>query len=470
MMRQQSILPRRIEAENASRSFDGVDPGMVVTMIKPFPDRLPLVVGATGHRDLREQDVPQLEREVAAIIARLRRDYLRNDSETPIIILSSLAEGADRLVARVGLAHGAYLVAPLPLPVEEYRRDFEPGLAPSNATEFDALLATAIAAPVMPFTPDNSLDAVRADSDKRAEQYRAVGLFIAQHCNVLLALWDGHNENMSAGGTAEVVAFKRQGIPLAVSASARASLDASEIGPVIHIVTPRQTTESSHLTVSVPAWGRRYVAQFQRDSRRRPPSEHWVPATPAEQEVDAWTAFATLVGLTRRFNREAATLDRGKRASMICSPIGTGINRRIVTPRARAPTKWRRDGARSTASLIPSLSSGKQRSGSTGPACSRSACWRCSASRSKRIFSSIGRIPIGSCSATAFCSVSGSYGSCGPACASIRNVSSIIVRSRNPCALRFSGSLSAWPDRKPKPASIPSPRPIRSSRPASLPG
>src|SRR5215207_8040964 len=109
-------------------------------MSKPLlPDRLPLVIGVTGHRDLRDADVPQLEREVAEIIARLRSEYLQEDAETPIIILSSLAEGAD-------------LVAPLPMPEQEYRRDFEPGLKPRNAAEFDALLAHAIAAPVMPFT------------------------------------------------------------------------------------------------------------------------------------------------------------------------------------------------------------------------------------------------------------------------------------------------------------------------------
>src|SRR5882757_11470213 len=171
----------------------------------PLPDRLPLVIGVTGHRK--------------------RRDYLGRNTETPIVILSALAEGADRLVARVELAPGVRLVAPLPLPLDEYRRDFVPGLKPGNMAEFDDLLAQAVAAPVMPFTDGNSLEAVRADGDKRAEQYRAVGLYITQHCNVLIALWDGDTTSNAAGGTTEVVGFKRDGIPLAVSGSVRASLD-----------------------------------------------------------------------------------------------------------------------------------------------------------------------------------------------------------------------------------------------------
>src|SRR5262245_18932050 len=225
----------------------------------PLPDRLPLVIGVTGHRDLRDQDVPILERQVAGIIARLRHDYLHGDRETPIIVLSSLAEGADRLVVRVALAHGARLVAPMPMPIDEYRRDFEPRLKPGNAAEFDGLLAQALAAPVVPFTPGNSLAAIGADSAKREEQYRAVGLFIAQHANVLIALWDGDGATMHTGGTPEVVAFKRRGSPLDIRGSARASLDASEIGPVIHVVTPRQRETSAADAVSVRPWGQAVI-------------------------------------------------------------------------------------------------------------------------------------------------------------------------------------------------------------------
>jgi len=290
----------------------------------PLPDRLPLVIGVTGHRDLRDQDVPTLEREVAAIIAGLRHDYLHGDSEAPIIVLSSLAEGADRLVARVALAHGARLIAPMPMPIEEYRRDFEPGLNAGNAVEFDALLAQAIAAPVLPFTPDNSLAAVRVDAAKRGQQYRAAGLFIAQHANVLVALWDGNGAAMAPGGTAEVVAFKRRGIPLDIAGSARASLDASEIGPVIHVITPRRKETSAAQEVSVRPWGRAVIRRHhgglpQRalraagvfiatvlgrdvaDKRETLPDDE-------RRELEAWETFAALTALTRTFNRDAAKL------------------------------------------------------------------------------------------------------------------------------------------------------------------
>jgi hypothetical protein len=292
--------------------------------MEPLPDRLPLVIGVTGHRDLRDQDIATLEREIAGIIAGLRRDYLGDDRDTPIIVLSSLAEGADRVVARVALAHDVRLVAPLPMPVEVYREDFEPGLKPGNAAEFDALLAQAIAAPVVPFMPGNSLEAVRTDRKRRAEQYRAVGLFIVQHCNVLLALWDGDSENMATGGTAEVVAFKRQGIPLSVSGSARVSLDGSEIGPVIHVVAPREKETSAVAEVVVRPWGRAVIKRYRGGIVRRAmhevgtfvadvfgrehADERSAVSDQERGELEAWEAFEALTAQTCRFNREAAAL------------------------------------------------------------------------------------------------------------------------------------------------------------------
>jgi hypothetical protein len=289
-----------------------------------LPDRLPLIIGVTGHRDLRDQDVPRLEREVAAIFEGLRRDYLANDPETPVIVLSALAEGADRLVARVALAQGARLIAPLPMPLAEYRRDFEPGLKPGNVAEFDSLLTQAIAAPVMPLH-GASLEAVRTDRKARNEQYRAVGIFITQHCHVLLALSDGDQRDPSPGGTAEVVRFKRDGIPLMISGSPRASLDASEVGPVIEVVTPRAKPTSLAGSVEVRPWGRAVINRYRGGVVRRArraiaafvghlmvhghEDERGKLPGPDRRELETWESFEALIDLTIKFNHDAAALE-----------------------------------------------------------------------------------------------------------------------------------------------------------------
>jgi hypothetical protein len=313
-------------------------------------DRLPLVIGVTGHRDPRDQDIPRLELAVAAIITGLRRDFLNNSEETPIIVLSALAEGSDRLVARVALAHGAQLIAPLPMPLAEYRRDFEPGVKPGNMAEFDGLFAQAIAAPVMPLR-GTSLEALRTDKDKRDAQYRELGIFIAQHCHVLLALWDGSENDMSPGGTAEVVTFKRDGIPLKLSRSARASLDASEIGPVIEVLTPRMKDADAPGGAAVRPWGEEIVKRYRGGIIRR----SWRAAQasiahffrleiedqrfnlPAAErrELETWESFAALIELSRQFNCDAASLlkraDGPARVaqsfdSLFDAPSGAGVD------------------------------------------------------------------------------------------------------------------------------------------------
>jgi hypothetical protein len=289
------------------------------------PDRLPLVIGVTGHRDPRDEDIPRLELAVASIITGLRRDFLNNSEETPIIVLSALAEGSDRLVARVALAHGAQLIAPLPMPLAEYQRDFEPGLRPGNMTEFDELFAQAIAAPVMPLR-GGSVEELRTDKDKRDAQYRELGIFIAQSCHVLLALWDGSEKDMSPGGAAEVVTFKRDGIPLKLSRSPRASLDASEIGPVIEVLMPRMKDADSPAGVAIRPWGKEIVKRYRggiiRRSwraakasvahffRRELEDQRFNLPAAERRELETWESFEALIELSRHFNCDAASLMR----------------------------------------------------------------------------------------------------------------------------------------------------------------
>jgi hypothetical protein len=286
-----------------------------------IPYRLPLVIGATGHRDLRDEDIPALERAVAEVIERLKRDYLRGDRETPIIVLSSLAEGADRLIARVAMHHGAKLIAPLPMPPEEYRGDFERGLKPDAISGFNHLLVKAVAVPIMPFVGGNTPENVHEEA-RRALQYREVGLFIVRHCHVLIALWDGEPSN-AIGGTGEVVSFKRDGIPLDAAASVRASLDAPEMGPVIHIRTPRAKPGGAATEVRIERWGTDFVSWYHKSR----PQSHAVAepeATAAgvhpsgdaaaadrreQRQFESWEAFSTKAGLSRRFNREALKLE-----------------------------------------------------------------------------------------------------------------------------------------------------------------
>jgi len=289
--------------------------------MEEVPYRLPLVIGATGHRDLRDEDVLALEAAVRKAIVTLKREYLDDSTETPLIVLSSLAEGADRLIARVAMDLGAKLIAPLPLPPDEYRRDFEPGLKPDAAAEFDRLKGQALATPVMRWAEGNTADNIREES-RRALQYREVGLFIVRHCHVLIALWNGDESNMAVGGTAEVVTFKRDGIPLDRATTVRASLDAPEMGPVIHVLTPRAKPGAKVMEIKTDDWGTEFVEKYRAEWRwwhsfadfmatafGKQRRKREFPDQREERKYESWEAFESKAALTCRFNREAAQLD-----------------------------------------------------------------------------------------------------------------------------------------------------------------
>jgi CheY-like chemotaxis protein len=87
---------------------------------------LPLLIGVTGHRDLRPADCPVLERTVRRAIQRIREKC----PHTPLIVLSALAEGADRLVARAALDLGLSLIVPLPMPQAEYEKALDSSIRP----------------------------------------------------------------------------------------------------------------------------------------------------------------------------------------------------------------------------------------------------------------------------------------------------------------------------------------------------
>ena len=69
-----------------------------------------LIVGVTSHRDIDPAQLPALRAQVREALSMLQAEF----PELPLVIVSALAEGGDRLVAEEGLALGARLIVPLP--------------------------------------------------------------------------------------------------------------------------------------------------------------------------------------------------------------------------------------------------------------------------------------------------------------------------------------------------------------------
>ena len=159
-----------------------------------------LVIGVTGHRDL-DPDDPRLRKTVARELERLSAAA----EGTCPVVLSCLAEGADRLVALVGLEIlGAGLVAALPMAPDDYRRDFS---SADSRRQFDELLAAARRVIVVgnEVSPEGGFQ-----GSARTRRYALAGAYVVEHCDVLIALWDGRPAR-GIGGTGQLVGWMLAG-------------------------------------------------------------------------------------------------------------------------------------------------------------------------------------------------------------------------------------------------------------------
>ena len=147
-------------------------------------------IGVTGHRSLVDPDAA-----AAAVDAVLDR-LLAEATDENLVVISALAEGADRIVAERVLARpGATLEVVLPLDADDYEDDFT--TAESKAA-FRALLAQATH--VTTTGPDHT--------DARVSAYERAGRAMVDTSDVVVALWDG-KPGRGRGGTAETVAYAR---------------------------------------------------------------------------------------------------------------------------------------------------------------------------------------------------------------------------------------------------------------------
>ncbi|MBI1247516.1 hypothetical protein GC197_06665 [bacterium] len=179
---------------------------------------------------------------------------------TPLMVMSSLAKGADQLVAEVGLEFGARMVYPLAFPpdlltgtndplwavhharIEEFR-DF---LQPPTGERFECGRQEEWFVVAMKEEYDYSrarrYEQYRndiVDNNRRHLRYQAAGEYIAAYSHLLIAIWDELDDTDSAEGTASIVEKRRSGLTPGLLPTASALLQPSD-GPTYHIHIRRE--------------------------------------------------------------------------------------------------------------------------------------------------------------------------------------------------------------------------------------
>ena len=251
---------------------------------------IPIVVGVTGHRALRPQDVPALRGAVRAQLEKLKRNCPHSD----LVLLCSLAEGGDLLCADVAEELGMPLLAALPLERPEYEKDF----SPEALERFRRHCARAERVFTAPPT-----EAVPEEPD-RDFAYRQAGVFVSAHSHILLALWDGAAAKPGGCGTAEAVSFSLFG---AYSPAQSVALRSAGNEAVIHVLTPRgERCEKPAGTVEILGSREamedtlRRTEEFNRLAAALPDTE--APILPPEREEDG------VLGCMEQLYRAADTL------------------------------------------------------------------------------------------------------------------------------------------------------------------
>lgn len=171
---------------------------MSKTAIHTNQDALPILVGVIGHRDLALAQVPLYEAQIRAALKAIDRAY----SHTPVYVVTSLAEGADGLGAKVAVEDGYGLVSLLPMEADEYKATFtDPDYAPSFDHFLDKSLVKFVCRSYDLDQPD--------DLDSK---FARAGAAVMQYSHIVIALWDGVWTGYDAG-TSFLIRHAIEGIP-----------------------------------------------------------------------------------------------------------------------------------------------------------------------------------------------------------------------------------------------------------------
>lgn len=159
---------------------------------------IPISLGVTGHRDIRDEDMPSLRAAIRQRLEKLLTEFPHSDFN----LYNGLATGADSLFFDVASTFDRIkITAVLPFAEDEYRVDF---VTLEETQGFDARLELA----------NKILNASEGlVLRRRNDGYVNVGQLIVERAQILFCLWDGTGASKpQPGGTAHVFQMAKHGV------------------------------------------------------------------------------------------------------------------------------------------------------------------------------------------------------------------------------------------------------------------
>ncbi|MCH5179829.1 MAG: hypothetical protein J1F32_01265 [Erysipelotrichales bacterium] len=158
--------------------------------------KIPIVIGIVGHRDVDLRFQKEIENKIDDAIKNIKEI----SPNSPLVVLTGLAKGADQIAAKIAIQNGAKLYIALPMNEEDYLNNID--FTFESKENYFKLKNDAIETFVVP-------DTEKQDDNSRSYKFRQQAIYVATHCHILLALWDENDDfTMSTGcGTTEAIHF-----------------------------------------------------------------------------------------------------------------------------------------------------------------------------------------------------------------------------------------------------------------------
>lgn len=174
--------------------------------------RIPVVIGVTGHRNIVEEDKPAIKAQVKESIKEVQAlcKGKNGGADTPVVMLNAFAQGADMLCAEAAFELGVDVYAVLPCEFDRYILSFDDVQARDKLKDYLAKTKRVFVSPDM--EKNKAWLKRNSATDDDSYEYRQLGIYIAEHSHVLIALWDGKPPKTQYGcGTVEVIKFALEG-------------------------------------------------------------------------------------------------------------------------------------------------------------------------------------------------------------------------------------------------------------------
>lgn len=212
-------------------SSQPINAALAVETVPPriHPPKPPLAfnVGVIGHQPNRLQhaDLALLGGLIKQVLEVARNTIVQCEEglrpyydRQPLTLraISSLAEGTDRIFAEAALDLGYHLCCPMPFPQAIFEQTFahEGVVNEASVTEFRALLARAEAGPGLTRFELPGSPTMLQNAEARHWGYGRCGRLVYQHCELLVVVWDGKDQNKRSGTDQQLVEAHQDGVPI----------------------------------------------------------------------------------------------------------------------------------------------------------------------------------------------------------------------------------------------------------------